>query len=239
MTNGGEGPDTQLTGNGFVIAVGSFVRERWTKNESVGWRTRAAAAGSIKQGGGGGSEGVSEEGTAKKEKFGSTGQVLAGVLVAAVAGSIVGARRFRKTMTDTVSRNAQRRKAETEQAARAARGAKGRGAKGGGGGGGWSDAGGVYQDGNPLRGRIPKGWEFDDSKEAAFKEQRLNSQVVQHLSNLGVKNFAADSKEVNAAYRGKAMNLHPDRNYTKENEREFKRVATSYAWLDEKYFRKR
>lgn len=81
-------------------------------------------------------------------------------------------------MTDTVSRNAQRRKAETEQAARAARGAKGRGAKGGGGGGGWSDAGGVYQDGNPLRGRIPKGWEFDDSKEAAFKEQRLNSQVL-------------------------------------------------------------
>lgn len=39
----------------------------------------------------------------------------------------------------------------------------------------------------------------------------VGAKVVQHLSNLGVKNFAADSKEVNAAYRGKAMNLHPDR----------------------------
>lgn len=75
-------------------------------------------------------------------------------------------RNRRKTMTDTVSRNAQRRKAEAESAARAARD---RGAR--------ANAGGPA-DGHPLRGRIPKGWEFDDSREAAFAEQRLNSQVT-------------------------------------------------------------
>ena len=31
--------------------------------------------------------------------------------------------------------------------------------------------------GNPLRGRVPEGWEFNDGREAAFGEQRLNSQV--------------------------------------------------------------
>ncbi|CBN80193.1 DnaJ domain containing protein [Ectocarpus siliculosus] len=165
-----------------------------------------------------------------KEKFGFTGQVLTAIVVTAAAGSIFGARRFRKTMTDTVSRNAQRRKAEAESAARAARD---RGAR--------ANAGGAA-DGHPLRGRIPKGWEFDDSREAAFAEQRLNSQVVQHLSTLGVRNFVAGSDEVKAAYRGKAMTLHPDRrsaDCSKQNDQEFKKVAESYAWLDNNYFRRR
>ncbi|CAM9829815.1 unnamed protein product [Ectocarpus sp. 4 AP-2014] len=165
-----------------------------------------------------------------KEKFGFTGQVLTAIVVTAAAGSIFGARRFRKTMTDTVSRNAQRRKAEAESAARAARD---RGA--------WANAG-APADGHPLRGRIPKGWEFDDSREAAFAEHRLNSQVVQHLSTLGVKNFVAGSDEVKAAYRGKAMVLHPDRrsaDSSKQNDQEFKKVAASYAWLDNNYFRRR
>ncbi|CAM9798348.1 unnamed protein product [Scytosiphon promiscuus] len=132
-------------------------------------------------------------------------------------------------MTDTVSRNAQRRKAE-ESAAKAARDrASARG-------------GPRPSDGNPLRGRIPKGWEFDDSREAAFTEQRLNSQVVQHLLNLGVKNYMAGREEVKSAYRGKAMDLHPDRNGSVPKEggdKEFKKVAASYAWLDNNYFRKK
>ncbi|CAN0351802.1 unnamed protein product, partial [Scytosiphon promiscuus] len=136
----------------------------------------------------------------KEEKFQFTGQVLAAIVVTAAAGSILGARRFRQgTLFDSVlSRNAQRRKAE-ESAAKAARDrASARG-------------GARPSDGNPLRGRIPKGWEFDDSREAAFTEQRLNSQVVQHLLNLGVKNYVAGREEVKSAYRGKAMDLHPDR----------------------------
>lgn len=79
-----------------------------------------------------------------------------------------------KTMADTVSRNAQRRKAEADRAARAARD---RGAAGGrreGGGEGPSD-------GHPLRGRLPKGWNFDDAREAAFTEKRLNSQVCERM----------------------------------------------------------
>lgn len=32
--------------------------------------------------------------------------------------------------------------------------------------------------GNPLRGRLPEGWEFDDGKEAAFVDRQLNSRVI-------------------------------------------------------------
>lgn len=74
-------------------------------------------------------------------------------------------------MTDTVSRNAQRRKAEAEAAERAARAARDRG------GGRGGSAGDGPLDGHPLRGRLPKGWAFDDGREAAFTERRLNSQV--------------------------------------------------------------
>ncbi|CAB1108616.1 unnamed protein product [Ectocarpus sp. CCAP 1310/34] len=166
-----------------------------------------------------------------KEKFAFTGQVLTAIVVTAAAGSIFGARRFRKTMTDTVSRNAQRRKAEAESAARAARDRAAARANAGG-----------AADGHPFPGRIPKGWEFDDSREAAFAEQRLNSQVVQHLSALGVRSFVAGSDEVKAAYRGKAMALHPDRrsaDSSKQSGQEFMKVAASYEWLDKNYFRRR
>eukprot|EP00903_Cladosiphon_okamuranus_P011242 g10606.t1 len=164
--------------------------------------------------------------------FGFTGQVLAAVVVTAVAGNIIGVRRFRRTMVDAASRNAQRRKAEADRGARAAGDRGAGGGKGGGGGDGPSD-------GHPLRGRLPKGWNFDDAREAAFAERRLNSKVVQHLSTLGVKNFVAGSEEVKAAFRGKAMDLHPDRNSAKGNDRDFKKVAESYTWLDDNYFRKR
>ena len=39
------------------------------------------------------------------------------------------------------------------------------------------------------------------------------AQVVQHLSTLGVTNFLAGRAEVKAAYRGRALHLHPDRYY--------------------------
>lgn len=74
-------------------------------------------------------------------------------------------------MADTVSRNAQRRKAEADRAARAAR-ERGPAAAAAGRGRGEGPL-----DGHPLRGRLPKGWSFDDAAEAAFTERRLNSQV--------------------------------------------------------------
>ncbi|CAM9978301.1 unnamed protein product [Ascophyllum nodosum] len=158
-----------------------------------------------------------------------SGQVIAAIVVTAVAGNILAARRLRTTMAGMGARNAQRKEAE-----RAFRETQE-----------WMIRNASFS-GNPLRGRVPEGWEFNDCREAAFGEQRLNSQVLQKLSTLGVKNFVADKDEVKAAYHRRAMNLHPDRSTdsalgggTKSaNQEEFKRVASAYKWLEENYYRK-
>ena len=42
ITTAGEGPYIQLTADGFVIAVASFVRQRWTKKLQKGWVAKAS-----------------------------------------------------------------------------------------------------------------------------------------------------------------------------------------------------
>lgn len=84
-------------------------------------------------------------------------------------------------MVDQVARHA-KRKAETERMAKAARDrarqARDAGAAGGGAGGEGSGGASASFSGNPLGRGAPEGWKFDESREPAFGEQRLNSQVL-------------------------------------------------------------